>query len=185
MSTHGTEIVNSLQKRVLKMEKGKLVRDDKKGGYSEVDEFALKVLGEDGTEDDEKKENSNKKKSERKEKEEKEQKVKKENNSGKDSKNTDKTDKTGKKDSKKQVEKETPKVSKKEEKELDELIHKADVSGLGVLELNKDLEKKLQKEGFDDVEDILSAGIGEVNKHLNQKQIRQLAKAIKKFVTTE
>lgn len=39
MSTHGTEIVNSLSKRVIQMEKGNIVRDDNKGGY----EFNAKV----------------------------------------------------------------------------------------------------------------------------------------------
>ena len=33
MSTHGTEIVNVVNKRVIQMEKGVLVRDDNKGGY--------------------------------------------------------------------------------------------------------------------------------------------------------
>lgn len=39
MSTHGTDIVNSLSKRVIQMEKGNIVRDDNKGGY----EFYTKV----------------------------------------------------------------------------------------------------------------------------------------------
>ncbi|KXK26426.1 MAG: Cell division ATP-binding protein FtsE [candidate division WS6 bacterium OLB20] len=46
MSTHGSDIVNSLHKRVLRMEDGKLVRDDYRGSYDEVDEFSLKVLSE-------------------------------------------------------------------------------------------------------------------------------------------
>lgn len=33
MSTHGTDIVNSLNKRVIQMERGVIVRDDSKGGY--------------------------------------------------------------------------------------------------------------------------------------------------------
>jgi cell division transport system ATP-binding protein len=33
MSTHGTDIVNSLNKRVIQMEHGRIVRDDSKGGY--------------------------------------------------------------------------------------------------------------------------------------------------------
>lgn len=44
MSTHGSDIVNSLHKRVLRMQDGKLIRDDYKGSYDEVDEFSLKVL---------------------------------------------------------------------------------------------------------------------------------------------
>ncbi len=33
MSTHGTDIVNSLNKRVIQMENGKIIRDDNKGQY--------------------------------------------------------------------------------------------------------------------------------------------------------
>lgn len=45
MSTHGTDIVNSLNKRVIQMEAGKIVRDDSKGQYeltSKTEEEALK-----------------------------------------------------------------------------------------------------------------------------------------------
>lgn len=35
MSTHGTDIVNALNKRVIKMQNGKIVRDDKDGSYDE------------------------------------------------------------------------------------------------------------------------------------------------------
>ncbi len=35
MSTHGTDIVNALNKRVIKMQNGKIVRDDKGGSYDE------------------------------------------------------------------------------------------------------------------------------------------------------
>jgi cell division transport system ATP-binding protein len=44
MSTHGSDIVNTLHKRVLRLENGALVRDDFKGGYNKVDEFSLKIL---------------------------------------------------------------------------------------------------------------------------------------------
>lgn len=36
MSTHGTDIVNSLNKRVIQMEKGRVIRDDNKGQYELV-----------------------------------------------------------------------------------------------------------------------------------------------------
>lgn len=45
MSTHGTDIVNSLNKRVVQMDKGKIVRDDNKGQYeitSKTEEEALR-----------------------------------------------------------------------------------------------------------------------------------------------
>lgn len=46
MSTHGSDIVNTLHKRVLKMENGKLVRDDLKGTYEELDKYSIKVISE-------------------------------------------------------------------------------------------------------------------------------------------
>lgn len=44
MSTHGFDIVNTLHKRVIKMEYGKMVRDVMKGTYEELDDFSLKVM---------------------------------------------------------------------------------------------------------------------------------------------
>ncbi|MCA9383148.1 cell division ATP-binding protein FtsE [Candidatus Dojkabacteria bacterium] len=44
MSTHGFDIVNSLHKRVIKMQDGKMVRDVMKGTYEELDDFSLKVM---------------------------------------------------------------------------------------------------------------------------------------------
>jgi cell division transport system ATP-binding protein len=44
MSTHGSDIVNTLNKRVLKMQDGYLVRDDIRGTYEEIDDFSLKVM---------------------------------------------------------------------------------------------------------------------------------------------
>lgn len=43
MSTHGTDIVNSLNKRVVQMDKGKIVRNDNKGQY-EITSFADKHI---------------------------------------------------------------------------------------------------------------------------------------------
>jgi len=43
----------------------------------------------------------------------------------------------------------------------------------------------LEKNGYKKVEDILKDGMAKVNKHLSQKQVRSLARAIKKFVTSE
>lgn len=44
MSTHGSDIVNSLHKRVIRMQNGGIVRDDYKGSYDDMDEFSLKIL---------------------------------------------------------------------------------------------------------------------------------------------
>ncbi len=44
MSTHGTDIVNSLNKRVIQMEDGKIIRDDSKGQYEMVSHYENKVV---------------------------------------------------------------------------------------------------------------------------------------------
>ena len=45
MSTHGTDIVNALNKRIIQMDGGKIVRDDSGGTYDESnDNFAAKLL---------------------------------------------------------------------------------------------------------------------------------------------
>ena len=44
MSTHGTDIVNSLNKRVIQMDKGKVIRDDNKGQYEMISVFEDNLL---------------------------------------------------------------------------------------------------------------------------------------------
>ena len=34
VATHAKDIVNKMKKRVIEIEKGNIIRDDKKGGYS-------------------------------------------------------------------------------------------------------------------------------------------------------
>jgi len=46
MSTHGTDIVNSLNKRVIQMDKGKIVRDDNKGQYEITSKFEENMVKE-------------------------------------------------------------------------------------------------------------------------------------------
>lgn len=44
MSTHGSDIVNSMHKRVIRLQKGEIIRDDYKGGYDDVDEYSMKII---------------------------------------------------------------------------------------------------------------------------------------------
>lgn len=44
MSTHGTDIVNSLNKRVIQMDGGKIIRDDNKGQYEMARSFEERVV---------------------------------------------------------------------------------------------------------------------------------------------
>ncbi len=62
MSTHGTDIVNSLNKRVIQMEKGKIIRDDNKGQYEMISVFENGVLESEKTDKSEKKEKKKSKK---------------------------------------------------------------------------------------------------------------------------
>lgn len=57
MSTHGTDIVNSLNKRVIQMDKGKVIRDDNKGQYEMVSAFENNILSAEKSERKEKKKN--------------------------------------------------------------------------------------------------------------------------------
>lgn len=43
MSTHGTDIVNSLNKRVIQMENGEIIRDDSRGQYEMTSKFESKI----------------------------------------------------------------------------------------------------------------------------------------------
>jgi cell division transport system ATP-binding protein len=206
MSTHGTEIVNSLQKRVLKIEAGRLVRDDKKGLYDAVDEFSLKVLQKQEEGEEPKlsigKQESKKTKSEKEPaKEEKEAEVPTktkeiviteavielgeptEQAESKPETKSETTEEPEAKSTDKPAEK--PKTKPTKKVKVKQALSKADQSGLASLKLPAELVGKLVAAGYKDVEDILSAGVGKVNENLSGKEIRQLARAIKKFVTTE
>lgn len=44
MATHGSDIVNSMHKRVIRLKSGIMVRDDFKGSYEDVDEYSMKII---------------------------------------------------------------------------------------------------------------------------------------------
>jgi ABC-type multidrug transport system ATPase subunit len=44
MATHGSDIVNSMHKRVIRLKSGVMVRDDFKGSYEDVDEYSMKII---------------------------------------------------------------------------------------------------------------------------------------------
>jgi len=54
MSTHGTDIVNSLNKRVIQMHSGKILRDDNKGQYEMSSSYEKKVVEESEKEEEKK-----------------------------------------------------------------------------------------------------------------------------------
>jgi ABC-type multidrug transport system ATPase subunit len=44
MSTHGSDIVNSMHKRVVRLKSGLMVRDDFKGSYEDIDDYSMKII---------------------------------------------------------------------------------------------------------------------------------------------
>lgn len=44
MATHGSDIVNSMHKRVIRLKSGIMVRDDFKGSYEDIDEYSMKII---------------------------------------------------------------------------------------------------------------------------------------------
>ena len=44
MSTHGSDIVNSMHKRVIRLKSGVMVRDDFKGSYEDIDDYSIKII---------------------------------------------------------------------------------------------------------------------------------------------
>ena len=44
MSTHGSDIVNSMHKRVVRLKSGVMIRDDFKGSYEEIDDYSMRII---------------------------------------------------------------------------------------------------------------------------------------------
>ncbi len=198
MSTHGTDIVNSLQKRVLKLADGKLLRDDKKGVYEELDEYSMKILMQ-----EEKKQTSKDKSQKAPVKSDASEKPSEETFSIPEVPGTLDTPDLPSVNSIATNEiiilgapkplgeatidlsLEVVSASESQAEAVVEVLAKADTVNLQVLKLTNKLTDKLAELGYLDVEDILKAGVGTVNEKLNKTEIRQLAKAIKRYLTTE
>ncbi len=210
MSTHGTEIVNSLQKRVLQMEKGQLVRDSKKGQYDEPHasdvikepisvgkiKKASDIKAEIASENSENLGKTTKQAKADLPKDTEDTKV------AEDVKDTaveetepikDGEDKPNKQDNtlpktnedaKEEIAVEVKAEIGEKPKTKTQLDVAAD-SELTTLKISAEIVEVLEKNGYKKVEDILKDGMAKVNKHLSQKQVRSLARAIKKFVTSE
>jgi len=188
MSTHGTEIVNSLQKRVLQMEKGQLVRDSKKGQYdephdSDVIKEPIKV-GKTKKASDIKAEiaSENAAKEKQVELPEAVEDSAVEVPAETVTEDTNKAKKTDEKAASDEIKADIK--GKERTKPKTQLDVDAD-SELTTLKISAEIIEVLEKNGYKKVEDILKDGMAKVNKHLSQKQVRSLARAIKKFVTSE
>jgi len=196
MSTHGTDIVNTLNKRVIQIDKGKLVRDDRKGVY-EVTAVAEQTDGDEKKEielpDEPEKRGPIKVVISQGNKEVKEIKArlgifgflklgKKEKTAG----NEDKEDREDKKGEEHNEENslETQPIVDLSVSEIKEVAKKADRTPIAKLGLDSGVVADLKTAGYDDVEDLISAGPEELASKLtvDPLEVKEVARAISKFV---
>lgn len=157
MSTHESDFVNTLHKRVLKLENGKIIRDDKQGNYFEdLDEFSIKILQKDSDE------------------------------AVSEDLSEEKEPETKPEEAEKEVKKPTPKKKKTPKKDLDEkeLLSKAKKIEISEIKFSAKVKKLLLSEGYETLADIMESGIGKVSeiKGLNDSEIKRIAKVITTFV---
>lgn len=156
MSTHESDFVNTLHKRVLKLENGKIIRDDKQGNYFEdLDEFSIKILQKDS------------------------------NESVRVDTPVDKAPEINLKKEEIEK-KSPVKKKKAPKKELDEkeLLAKAKKIEISEIKFSAKVKKLLLSEGYETLADIMESGIGKVSdiKGLNDSEIKRIAKVITTFV---
>ncbi len=196
MSTHGTDIVNTLNKRVIQIDKGKVVRDDRKGVY-EVTAVAEQTDGDEKKEielpDEPEKRGPIKVVISQNSKETKEIKARhgifgflKLGKKEKIVENEDKADREGKKGEEHNEENslETQPIVDLSVSEIKEVAKKADRTPIAKLGLDSGVVADLKTAGYDDVEDLISAGPEELASKLtvDPLEVKEVARAISKFV---
>jgi len=188
MSTHGADIVNSMHKRVIRLQNGQIVRDDFKGGYDDVDEYSLKIIT--STQEEPVKLKSQVKKIEPVIEEstpivEKETNEKAPASKKKISFSIKKKPKvvlTAKKEeisAEVKVEEDT----KTEDSEVKEDSANKDAIKIEDMDLNKSLKKYLRDKGYEDINDLIEAGNEQLRNidKLTDIQLKAVNKAIKKY----
>jgi len=193
MSTHGTDIVNTLNKRVIQIDKGVVVRDDRKGVY-EVTAVAEQKSDDAQKEielpDEPEKRGPIKVVISHNSKETKEIKARHGIfgflKLGRKEKNTESEDKEDKKreghNEENDVESRSPvDLSNAEAKEV---TKKADRTSITKLGLDPSIVADLKTAGYDDVEDLISAGPEELASKLtvDPLEVKEVARAISNFV---
>lgn len=162
MSTHGSDIVNSLDKRVIRMERGQIVRDDLKGRYDPVEDFETKILVDTHANKHEENEKKNLEEEKSKEIEQKEEKKDSEKKADKKKKDNKKTE-TKKEKKKVNIDITSEKPSEEELKtpeivetvSLDKEEQPNEIDKLG---LSADLVQKLNENGYNTIDLIVDAG---------------------------
>lgn len=197
MATHGSDIVNSLGKRVIRLAEGRVIADNKKGSYDQPPipiPTPLKIKDE----KDDIKKHKDTSKEEKKDKITKEEKdKKKDENKPKKKKKSDSTteDKNDKVDSVKEKEFEitfttktkVPSDKKKKKNKSKKKKRKKrkgkDVVDLHRLKLPQKLEKILIKNELNNIEKLSKQndkGLDKIS-DLNEKSIKKIRTALKKF----
>lgn len=161
MSTHSFDVVNTLHKRVIKMEYGKLVKDIMKGSYDDLDDFSLKVLAA-------------KKKDKLSVKTTSAKPATKSEAEQADTVAPQSTSKSKADDLAEQV-------SGNE----DAILEQASELSLDELDLSKQVKKVLLEEGYNDMADLIKAGMPELKKisALKPADLKKIAKIIEKFIS--
>ncbi len=158
MSTHESDFVNTLHKRVIKLENGKITRDDNMGTYFEdLDEYSIKILH-----------NDNKK-------EQLSEEVVKEENKEEETVEEKKPLKENKK-----------KKDTSEKHQDKEILDKARDIEISEIRFSAKVKKKLLDEGYKTLADIIEAGIGKIGKikGLNDSELKRIAKVITTFINS-
>jgi len=185
MSTHESDFVNTLHKRVIKLEDGRIIRDDKQGNYFEdLDEYSIKILQKDALEDTMEAE--------------REREVAENTETAEASETIQQPiEKPIEKPASRKSVKSTggrtkhiPKTKKSKpeskEKELDEkeILEQAKDIKIADIRFSSKVKKILSDEGYESLADIINAGIGEISKikGLNDTELKRIAKVITTFI---
>lgn len=181
MSTHGSDIVNSLHKRVIKLVNGQIERDDIKGSYDTIDEFTFKIMNQS-------QQNAHALNQ-------------KESIKHKDTETVAKNVKFRKKETDKKeaiAQKHEKPFKDKAEKNIDDLldneISEAEIAAkakkitVNDLDLQEKTKKQLKKFGYDNLQDLISAGVEELQKlvekkDLTQQDLQKISMVIKNFIS--
>jgi cell division transport system ATP-binding protein len=191
MSTHGTDIVNSLNKRVIQMERGQIVRDDNKGRYEVVSRNQESKI----------KQQENEIEHDKKDAKKGPIKVKIQANAeeeevkapvglfGRIFRRKETLPEPIRPDFEEAAEPteavDVPEPSS--EQQAEKILEDADKTSLSELGLRKEVVADLKVAGYDDVEDVLSAGADKLGKELiiDPEEVVEVAKALSKYIAKE
>ncbi len=194
MSTHGSDIVNSMHKRVIRLQNGSIIRDDFKGSYDDIDEFSLKIINSANNPVKQEKIVVAKPESVELDSEikiiTKEEKPKLKSNK-----------KISFSTKKKRVPEEQSFTAEMVDEPITEEVEDAEISeeeiaptitaeievAIADIDLPEKLKAKLQELGYETLDQIVERGVEELKEQdkLSAKELKELAKAIKKYISSD